>query len=189
MPTTPGDTPLGATKEADAITQSLLNFSTVKCLERPSANRVLQHLPAHSIAHFACHGISSSNPSDSHLLLLKDDTEEVDELRVKDIAALKLPAARLAYLSACSTAHNASLNLVDEVTHISSSFHIAGFAHVIGTLWPSENQACQTMALSFYSALSHTNDVALSYRTAIMGLMDEKPFQPSYWAPFIHFGA
>ena len=189
MPTTPGESPLGATEEADAITQSLHDFNTVECLERPSAERVLKHLPAYSIAHFACHGVSSRNPADSHLLLLKDDIAEVDKLRVKDIAALKLPAARLAYLSACSTADSASSKLIDEVTHITSSFHIAGFVHVIGTLWPSQDEACQKMALAFYSALRDTDDVARSYRTAIMGLMEEKPMQPCYWAPFIHFGA
>ena len=189
MPTTPGESPLGVNREAEGITQNLRDFSTVESLESPSAAYVLQHLPSYSIAHFACHGVSSINPADSHLLLLRDHTEQVDKLRVKDIAALKLPAARLAYLSACSTADSASSALVDEVTHITSSFHIAGFAHVIGTLWPSQDQACQKMALDFYSALSHTDDVGLSYRTAIMALMEEKPLQPLYWAPFIHFGA
>lgn len=134
------------------------------------------------------------NPADSHLLLLKEPalntyTEEVDQLRVKDIAALKLPTARLAYLSACSTAESTSPRLIDEVTHIVSSFHIAGYIHVIGTLWPSEDQACQEMAVYFYSALSKTDDVAVSYSTAILRLMKEKPAQPLYWAPFIHFGA
>ncbi|RPB27039.1 hypothetical protein L211DRAFT_780416 [Terfezia boudieri ATCC MYA-4762] len=190
MPTTPGTSSLrGVTKEVDGIKENLRDFSTVEILERPSAERILRVLPGYSIAHFACHGVSLINPADSHLLLLKEDTEAVDRLRVKDIAALKLPKARLAYLSACSTAESTSSDLVDEVTHIVSSFHIAGFSHVIGTLWPSNDQACQKMAVDFYSMLSKTDDVALSYRTAIMGLMKEKPFQPLYWAPFIHFGA
>ena len=135
-----------------------------------------------------------ASPLKELVLQLKELTvhgliEVVDELRVKGIAALKLPAARLAYLSACSTALSTSSELADEVTHIVSSFHIAGFVHVIGTLWPSEDEACQKMAVDFYSELSKTHDVAVSYRTAIMGLMKEKPSQPKYWAPFIHFGA
>jgi len=190
MPKTPGESPLsGVTEEAEGITQSLRDSSPVEILEMPSAEHVLQVLPRYSIAHFACHGVSQINPADSHLLLLKEHTEQVDKLRVKDIASLKLPGARLAYLSACSTAENKSPQLVDEVTHIASSFHIAGFASVIGTLWPSQDQACQQMAVDFYSALSETDDVAVSYRTAIMRLMKQKPSQPMYWAPFIHFGA
>jgi len=194
MPTTPGESALSVEKEADGITQGLMDFSTVEALQRPTAERVLQVLPGYNIAHFSCHGVSEINPADSHLLLVKESisngsAEEVDKLRVKDIAALKLPAARLAYLSACSTAHSTSSELADEVTHIVSSFHIAGFIHVIGTLWKSEDQACQKMALDFYSTLRKTDNVAVSYHTAVMGLMKEKPSQPMYWAPFIHFGA
>jgi len=191
MPTTPGESPLGVTEEADEIRDNLRDFSAVEILERPSAECVLQALPHYNLVHFACHGVSSINPADSHLLLLKERTEfeEVDKLRVKDIAALKLPAARLAYLSACNTANTDSLKLLDEGTHIVSSFHIAGFVHVIGTLWPSDDQACQKMAVDFYSTLSQTDNVAVSYHTAIIGLMEQKPLQPVYWAPFIHFGA
>ncbi|RPB18035.1 hypothetical protein L211DRAFT_748680, partial [Terfezia boudieri ATCC MYA-4762] len=195
MPTTPGEQPLSeVTKEAKGIKYST-NFSKVEIMEWPSAERVLKVLPEYTIAHFACHGVSSINPADSHLLLRKElvagvdeELAEVDKLRVKDITALKLPAARIAYLSACSTAQSASSELVDEVTHIVSAFHIAGFTHVIGTLWMSEDQACQKMALDFYGELKE-NDVAASYRTAIMKLMLQKPSQPVYWAPFIHFGA
>ena len=194
-------------KEAEEIKRSLRNFSTVETLtlQRPTAERVLQVLPGFSIAHFACHGVSEVNPADSHLLLLKESIshddlrmevldkrcvkEKVGKLYAKDIATLKLPEARLAYLSACCTADSTSSKLVDEVTHIVSSFHIAGFAHVVGTLWPSEDEACQKMAVDFYSALSKTDNVAVSYRTAIMGLMKQKPLEPIYWAPFIHFGA
>jgi len=200
MPTTPGESPLGGvTEEANGMKHILRDFSKVEILERPTAELVLQVLSAYQVAHFACHGVSHINPADSHLLLLRQRKEgvgpihplvdSVDKLRVKDIAALKLPVARLAYLSACSTAQSTSSRLADEVTHIVSSFHIAGFAHVIGTLWPSEDAACQKMAVGFYSALSKTDDVAVSYRTAIMELMEEKPAQPMYWAPFIHFGA
>ena len=189
MPTTPQATPLSATKEADGIKHSLRDFVRLEELERPTAKGVLQALPRCNIAHFACHGVSLENPAESHLLLVKVGTEEVDKLCVKDIATLNLPTARLAYLSACSTADGGSLGLLDEATHIVSSFHIAGFPHVIGTFWPSEDDACRKMAVCFYAALRKTDDVALSYHTAIMELMKQKPLQPMYWAPFIHFGA
>ena len=200
MPTTPGQSPLsGVTEEANEIKHTLRDIYKVEVLERPTAELVLQVLPGYGVAHFACHGAPHANPADSHLLLLARRgegvglinplVEVVDKLRVKDISARKLPVARLAYLSACCTAQSTHPSLADEVTHIVSSFHIAGFAHVIGTLWPSEDVACQKMAVGFYSALNKTDDVAVSYRTAIMGLMREKPAQPMYWAPFIHFGA
>lgn len=110
-------------------------------------------------------------------------------LRVSDIAALNLPAARLAYLSACSTANSPETKLADEVTHIVSSFHVAGFRHVIGTLWQSEDEACNEMAAEFHSRFHQTDNVVESYRYAMMKMMKQKPSQPNYWAPFIHFGA
>jgi len=191
MPTTPGKSCLsGVTGEAEDIKYSLQDISTVETLEQPNVECVLQALPGYSIVHFACHGVSSSNPADSHLLLL-NGTGEVDKLRVKDIAALKLlgTPARLAYLSACSTANSPSSQLFDEVTHIVSSFHIAGYINVIGTLWPAQDKACQKMEADFYSTLSRTDDLAVAYRNALLRLMKQKPSQPIYWAPFIHFGA
>ncbi|RPB22604.1 hypothetical protein L211DRAFT_788544, partial [Terfezia boudieri ATCC MYA-4762] len=64
------------------------------------------------------------------------------KLRGNNIAVLKLPQERLAYPSACSTAESTLSDNGDQVTHIVSSFHIAGFSHVIGTLWLSNDQAC-----------------------------------------------
>jgi len=69
MPTTPEERPLSAAKEAEGIKHSLQGLISVETLERPAAERVLQILPGYSIAHFACHGVSSINPADSHLLL------------------------------------------------------------------------------------------------------------------------
>ena len=155
MPTTPGESSLsGVMAEVDGIKRSFWDYKVV-AVERPTAEGVLQGLPCYDIAHFACHGVSQTNPADSHLLLLKQSishegltTEKVDKLRVKNIEALNLPAAQLAYLSACSTVDNTSSELADRVAHIVSSFHIAGFVHVIGTLWPSQDWLVRRWQLS-----------------------------------------
>ncbi|KAF8434966.1 hypothetical protein BGX38DRAFT_1100670, partial [Terfezia claveryi] len=112
-----------------------------------------------------------------------------DELHVKDIIVLKLPLVRLAYLSACSTAQSTGSRLVDKVTHIMSSFYIAGFINIIGILWPSQDEACKKIAVNFYFMLSQMDDVTASYHTAIIGLVKKKPAQLIFWAPFIYFGA
>jgi CHAT domain-containing protein len=74
-------------------------------------------------------------------------------LTVHDISELNLKHARLAYLSACSTAENKAAQLVDEVIHAVSGFQVAGFSHVIGCLWPSIDRICAAVASSFYSHL------------------------------------
>jgi len=54
---------------------------------------------------------------------------------VAAISRLRLPGV-LAYLSACSTAVTGP-ELADESVHIVSAFQLAGYQHVIGTLWPA----------------------------------------------------
>ena len=71
MPTTPGESPLsGVIAEAEGIVRCRQD-KTVVTLELPTAEQVLEALPGYGIAHFACHGVSSSNPAESHLLLFK----------------------------------------------------------------------------------------------------------------------
>ncbi|MGK8522353.1 CHAT domain-containing protein [Nocardia asteroides] len=99
----------------------------------PTKAEVLHHLTDCAIAHFACHGTTDpADPSRSHLLLHDHDT---DPLTVAELAPVHLDHARLAYLSACETALTANTRLLDEAIHLASAFQLAGYPHVIGTLW------------------------------------------------------
>ena len=60
-------------------------------------------------------------------------------LMVQDLTVTSLEMAQLAYLSACSTAANASHDLLNEVIHIVSAFLLVGFPHVVGTFWEAYN--------------------------------------------------
>jgi hypothetical protein len=83
-------------------------------------------------------------------LCLHDDT-----LPLPDIIRLHLADAELAYLSACSTAHGGT-RLTDEALHLASAFQMAGYWHVIATLWPLSDHAAATAAAAFYDYLPHT---------------------------------
>jgi CHAT domain-containing protein len=97
-----------------------------------------------------------------------------DKLTVETISETNLPNAWLAYLSACSTAENKAKRLSDEVIHVASGFLVAGFPHVIGCLWPSNDRVCVEMAKEFYSSLlewgSQWQDelMALALRKAVL---------------------
>ena len=94
---------------------------------------MLEHLPGCAIAHFACHGYTDpADPSQSRLLL---HDHRRDPLTVAALAPLALDHAHLAYLSACSTARATDTRLLDEAIHLATAFQLAGFPHVIGTLW------------------------------------------------------
>jgi CHAT domain-containing protein len=197
MNTTPDLPPLhGVEKEKQAI---LATLSEVRVLEHPSADLILQNLEHCSIAHFACHGLTNyADPSKSGLVLQKQDEAGSliqDALTVHDVSELKLKRARIAYLSACSTAENSAARLRDEVIHVVSGFQVAGFAHVIGCLWPSADAVCVEVARAFYEALFRNGekredkDVALALHEAVGATREMDWNQPLTWAQFVHYGA
>lgn len=197
MPTTPGNKALkNATQEVENIISMVGDRATR--LDHPSTASVMEELPSHHAIHFACHGVSDpNNPSNSHLLLLNDGgSETVDRLTVRRIASTNIKNAQLAYLSACSTADNASFALADESIHIASGFQLAGFSHVLATLWESNDIACRQVAGEFYSLLLDVHrhidghrKVGTAFHHAVATLRNQNPTQPLKWACFIHTGA
>lgn len=71
---------------------------------------------------------------------------------MNDIRDQKLQDNRpfLAYLSACSTGANEVLQLVDEAVHLVSVCQLAGFRHVVGTLWVVSDMYCVEVAQHLY---------------------------------------
>jgi CHAT domain-containing protein len=173
----------------------------IEALDLPSVDQVVNSLRSCSIAHFACHGSTNhTDPSNSGLVLQKQrdgQKAERDWLTVHKISELSLTHARIAYLSACSTAENKAGQLSDEVIHVVSGFQVAGFPHVIGCLWPSKDGVCLQVAGGFYKSLMRRRamgwdgrDVASALREAVMAVQrtERKP-RPLAWAQFVHYGA
>ncbi|KAH6688477.1 CHAT domain-containing protein [Plectosphaerella plurivora] len=157
MPETPGPGPSplkGATQEVDWLSQKCpaLSLTAIKPVAR--RKEVLELLRSCHIFHFAGHG--SSDPKDasrSHLLL--DDWKE-SPLTVGDLRDNWQRGAHqpfLAYLSACSTGADLG-RLRDESIHLVSAFQLAGFRHVVGTLWMVDDGACVEVAKTLYSTLA-----------------------------------
>lgn len=96
---------------------------------------------------------------------------------------------------------NEVVPLADEALHIASMMQVAGYKHVIGTLWEAKNQACIGFAECFYkklftfdedSADSRPNACWLekipeAYVHAVELLRDKYWMAPLTWAPFVHF--
>lgn len=139
MPTTPENRDLkNAPKEVDKIVETVERVTKTTRLDSPSTAQVLVELPSHHAVHFACHGLSDArSPSDSYLLLRKDDGSEcgiVDKLTVGMISDTNIMKhAQIAYLPACCTTQNASDTLANEPTYTASGFQLAGFSHVLAT--------------------------------------------------------
>jgi hypothetical protein len=181
----------GAAREAADI-EALIRNSHV--LHGPAATRhtVAEALVKHPIAHFACHALAQLDVPTSSRLLLHD--HRTDPLTVDVIERLNLADAELAYLSACSTTRT-NHELIDESIHLTAALHLAGYRHVVGTLWPVNDSAAAEIAASFYRYLTtdgsepaQTQLSAHALNTAVRGLRDQRRNFPSQWAGHLHYG-
>ena len=129
QPDTPDQKPLPYTlDELRKIEVHVPNDNLVK-LVCGSVTDVISHLPAASIAHFACHGHQNTqNPLESALLL------QDGPLKVSQMMQQSMPNASLAFLSACETAMGDE-NLPDEVIHLGATLLFSGFRGVVATMW------------------------------------------------------
>jgi CHAT domain-containing protein len=110
-----------------------------------------------------------------------------EPLAVKQLATLDLSDAYLAYLSACTTAYGGT-ELPDEVIHLASAFQLAGFPHVIGTLWPVSDAGALRMADLFYAHLDGGALPAEALHLSVRQIRKNYPDQPHLWASHIHLG-
>jgi len=194
MPRTPGagDLP-GAQDEADLLRERFGNQAALLIGSQATYDLVISALPAAQWAHFACHGQTDPASPSANRLLLHD--HERRPLEVTDVTRLRLEHADLAFLSACSTARPSdrpSERLADEAIHLASAFQLAGYRHVIGTLWPISDAQAVQLANDVYSVLASTGTAAAAPSALHMvtrRMRDRWQRAPSVWASHIHVGA
>ena len=83
----------------------------------------------------------------------------------------------------------------DGSLHLASSFQVAGFTHVIASMWSTGDDVCVRVADLFHGELTRNGmrdvrnrDVAEALRKAVVQVSEEFG-DVSKWAPFIHVGA
>ncbi|MGV4891578.1 CHAT domain-containing protein [Streptomyces viridosporus] len=177
----------GVAAELRALDEILGRRLTVLAEDAATSAAVRQQLPAHAWAHFACHGwLDMAAPAGSGLCLRDGD------LNLLDIADLQLDTADLAFLSACHTRLGAG-QLPDEAVHTAAALRIAGFRHVVATLWSINDQAAPQVAAAFYRHLAGPDgptsaDAARALHRAVGELRVRHPTDPTLWVPFVHDG-
>ncbi|WP_112267902.1 CHAT domain-containing protein [Lentzea terrae] len=147
-----------------------------------TTTNVLAALQRSTWAHFACHATSNPAEPSSSGLHLHDGV-----LDVPRISRLRLDDAELVYLSACSTAEVRG-RTADEAIHIGSAFQLAGFRHIIATLWPIDDATAADAAHRFYGRLQSADLAPRALHSLARDLRAEHPGDPGRWAPFIHSG-
>jgi CHAT domain-containing protein len=145
--------------------------------EAATVDAVRAALPPAAWAHLACHGVPAEDPAESHLAL------SGGALRVRELAGLPLHRAYLAFLSAADTG---PAGPTGEPVHLGPALHLAGFPHVVATLWPPGGD--QAMCRAVYAGLAAGVDPAQAVHDAQRRQRDRYPHHPYLWAPHAHIG-
>lgn len=191
-----------------------LNLSPIQ----PTATKkeVLAALNECDIFHFAGHGETHPSLPLQSRLLLEDWIG--DPLTVGSLLETNLQqhSPFLAYLSACGTGQIEDERSVDESIHLIAACQMAGFRHVIGTLWEVADESCKEVAERTYRIIANaemTEDSvsiglhhAVRYlrqrnidlrsgkrgggRPAYMSESSSEDDEQEYlsWVPYVHFG-
>jgi CHAT domain-containing protein len=157
--------------------------------EAATRDAVSRLLTTHSWAHFSCHGRADlADPSRSALVLWDGP------LTVLDLAEQHLDRADLAFLSACHTAAGGT-RLPDEAVHLAAAVQLAGFRHVVATLWTIEDSPAPDFADTAYRVMAETETgqpdadrAARAVHAASVRLRLGHPADPAVWAPYVHIG-
>jgi tetratricopeptide (TPR) repeat protein len=180
------------TAELEAVRRYLPVPGQATHLVGPAATReaVLAALPDHSWLHLACHGIQHQADASRSAFLLHDQP-----LTLAALTQLSLPDMDLAYLAACQTAAG-DLRLPDEGLHLAGVLQLAGYRHVLATLWNISDDVAPGMADITYAQLCphgqadapDADRAPYALHQAVTALRRAYPAEPLLWAPYVHLG-
>jgi CHAT domain-containing protein len=135
------------------------------------------------------------------MLMLTD--WESKPLSVGDIVSLQLDNVAFAYISACHSANNQDLDLIDEGIHLAGALQLAGYPQVVATLWSVADAPSKRVSELVYTSVVEEGlgalKVAEALNNAVRRLRDESRYEdgcslllddePLVWAPYIFMGA
>lgn len=190
MSSTPNASPLPAAAREAELIHNLFPDSLILRDQKATAGPVLAGLANQPWAHFACHTeLVYQTPSNTRLLL-HDHKDK--PFAIRDIAALDLHRAELAYLSSCNTARPPA-RLADESVHLAAAFLLAGFPQVFGSLWRVNDTVAFGFSEQVYRAL-HTMAsgqplaAALAAHKATLHARKCYPNLPALWCGQLYLG-
>ena len=135
--------------------KALCNAMKLQVREPQSLRKdVLAALDDCDIFHFAGHGQTHPLDPSRSALILSDGELTVSRLFEANLHNRK---PFLAYLSACGTGQIKYNALVDESLHLIAACQLAGFQHVIGTLWEVNDRSCVDVAKTTYKRMQEKN--------------------------------
>ncbi|MFF9644178.1 CHAT domain-containing protein [Kitasatospora aureofaciens] len=190
MPSTPDQRDLpGAQAETDDLTRRCPEHHLL-AEQAATIDAVTAAMQDHAWTHFSCHGERAPHTHDGGRLLLHDGP-----LTAPQIAAADVPDGALAFVSACAT-YSSTGDGFDECLSVGSAMQLAGYRHVIATLWPVYDTSTVDLTRAVYDHLLDTQgpgglrlkDSAAALRSAALQARRRTPDDPTRWAPYLHLG-
>ncbi|MFI6264178.1 CHAT domain-containing protein [Micromonospora sp. NPDC051006] len=187
MPQTPGLTDLPGVAREEVVVRRHLTH--VRSLTGPAATpaAVLAALPERPVAHLSCHGTQDLTAPTRGRLALAGGA-----LQVRDLWRPAGASAALAVLSACDTVRGGAA-LPDEALTLGTAFQLAGFRHVIGSLWSISDALTVQLCAELYAGLAVPGGIdperaATALHDAVRQLRAALPGLPELWAGYLHIG-
>ncbi|KAJ4141796.1 hypothetical protein NW768_001014 [Fusarium equiseti] len=178
MGRTPGHSTLPSAGKEVTLLRPICKSKGFDVVEpNPVKEAVVSGLPQCKIFHFAGHG-STNGPDPSQSTLLLQDWQK-SPLTVSTLLDINIQqySPFLAYLSACGTGQISHEKFLDESIHLISAFQVAGFRHVIGTLWEVGDDISVDVARITYEAIkrgqSADESVCKGLHKAVLDLREQ----------------
>ena len=180
------------------VIQALETQMTSLISEHATVDTVVKGLRDHQLVHFACHAtLEDGKPFNASFKLHGNE-----RLTLLDIIRSRLPAAEVAFLSACHTAELTEESATDEGLHLAAAMQYCGFRSVVGTMWAMVDMDGRDLARHFYrNMLSDSGrdqgkaivplceKSAVSLRDAVQALRRKSGVTLERWVNFVHYGA
>ncbi|KAI0259998.1 CHAT domain-containing protein [Gloeopeniophorella convolvens] len=175
------------------VVQALGKQTTTLMSEAATTEAILAGFANHRMVHFACHGtLHEGAPFEASFEL-----HGGERLTLLDIAGARLPAAELAFLSACHTAELTDRHTPDEALHLAAAMQYCGFRSVVGTMWAMADADGRDLSRHFYKKLladggrvvSVGERAAEALRDAVQKLRRKRGMTLERWVNFVHYGA
>ncbi|KAL7924069.1 CHAT domain-containing protein [Trichoderma austrokoningii] len=218
MEETVGHSPLPhARSEIEKVTAALGLTPSPENQPRRCKESILSAIQSCQIFHFASHGETNAMEPLQSQMLLQDWREHPLTVQSLLKANLNGHAPFLAYLSACGTGQIRNEESMDESIHLANACQLAGFRHVIDTLWTVEDEICVRMASLIYKFLQDqgfrdesvsraihcaTMELRIKWLSDLCGVdgtrqdtkggrdaqLDGNSELQPLWVPYVHFG-
>lgn len=151
--------------------------------------RIAPMLADYGVIHYAGHALPNRDRAGRSALLLAPSGDDHGELRLHDIARLRMRHTTLVVLAACQSAREVTRN--DGAENLALGFIAAGVPSVVANLRDLDDRVSQTLMTEFHSRLRLADTPARAIQSVVRQHLRDRSGNirtPLKWAGFVVVG-